>query len=149
MGFSVRVVTREEYDAWLTEMKPDPSASESPTPDAADLSGIVTEWGIELSSATSISGEVSIGLTNSGTMPHEFIVVRTDLTTEELLATVDSASNRLDEAMLNAAGEQPEFAPGEDKLLTLDLSPGKYIVLCNIAGHFSSGMYASLEILAN
>jgi uncharacterized cupredoxin-like copper-binding protein len=51
--------------------------------------------------------------------------------------------------MLDAAGEQPEFAPGEVKLLTLDLSPGKYIVLCNIAGHFSSGMYASLEILAN
>ena len=39
--------------------------------------------------------------------------------------------------------------PGEVKLLTLDLSPGKYIVLCNIAGHFSNGMYASLEILAN
>lgn len=149
MGFSVRVVTREEYDAWLTEMKPDPSASQSAAPDAADLSGTVKEWGIELSSATSTAGEVSIRLTNSGTIPHEFIIVRTDLTTEELLTKVDSASNRLDEAMLDAAGEQPEFAPGEVKLLTLDLSPGKYIVLCNIAGHFSSGMYASLEILAN
>jgi uncharacterized cupredoxin-like copper-binding protein len=145
----VRVVTREEYDAWLTEMKPDPSASQSPAPDAAGLSGIVKEWDIELSSATSIAGAVSIGLTNSGTVPHEFIVVRTDLTTEELLAMVDSASNRLDEAMLDAAGEQPEFAPGEVKQLTLDLSPGKYIVLCNIAGHFSNGMYAPLEILAN
>jgi uncharacterized cupredoxin-like copper-binding protein len=142
-------VTREEYETWLTEMKPDPSASESPASDAADLSGTVREWGIELSSARSTSGEVSIGLTNGGTIPHEFIVVRTELTTEELLATVDPASNRLDEAMLDAAGEQPEFAPGEVKLLTLDLSPGKYIVLCNIAGHFSNGMHASLEILAN
>jgi uncharacterized cupredoxin-like copper-binding protein len=149
MGFTVRVVTREEYDAWLIEMTPAPAPSESPVATETDLTAEVKEWAISLSGASTAAGEVTFGLTNAGNIPHEFIVVRSDVDGEALLEQVDPATSRLDEASLDAIGEQPEFSPGETKVLTLDLEPGRYVVLCNIAGHFSSGMYADLEITAN
>jgi cytochrome c oxidase subunit 2 len=149
MGFTVRVVTREEYDAWLVEMTPEPAPSESPVAVEADLTAEVKEWSVSLSGVSTAAGDVTFGLTNAGNIPHEFIVVRSELSGEELLGQVDAATSRLDEAALDAIGEQPEFSPGETKTLTLSLEPGKYVVLCNIAGHFSSGMYADLEITAN
>lgn len=149
MGFTVRVVTREEYDAWLLEMTPEPAPSESPVAVDADFTAEVKEWAITLSGASAAAGEVTFGLTNAGNIPHEFIVVRSDAGGEALLDQVDPATSRLDEAALDAIGEQPEFSPGEIKTLTLSLEPGKYVVLCNIAGHFSSGMYADFEITAN
>lgn len=149
MGFTVRVVTREEYDAWIKEMTPAPAPSESPVAVETDLTAEVKEWAISLNSTSTASGEVTFGLTNAGKIPHEFIVVRSEISGESLLDQVDAATGRLDEAALDAIGEQPEFSPGETKILTLDLAPGRYVVLCNIAGHFSSGMYADLEITAN
>jgi uncharacterized cupredoxin-like copper-binding protein len=114
-----------------------------------DLTADVKEWSISLSGASTAAGEVAFGLTNAGNIPHEFIVVRSELSGEGLQAQVDAATSRLDETTLDAIGEQPEFSPGETKTLTLSLEPGRYVVLCNIAGHFSSGMYADLEITAN
>jgi uncharacterized cupredoxin-like copper-binding protein len=149
MGFTVRVVTREEYDAWLVEMTPPPAPSETPVATETDLTAEVKEWAISLSGASTAAGEVTFGLTNAGNIPHEFIVVRSEIGGEALQAQVDPATSRLDEASLDAIGEQSEFSPGEMKVLTLDLAPGRYVVLCNIAGHFGSGMYADLEITAN
>jgi uncharacterized cupredoxin-like copper-binding protein len=143
------VVTREEYDAWIAEMTPEPAPSESPVAAETDLTAEVKEWTISLSGASTAAGEVTFGLTNGGKIPHEFIVVRSDVGGEALLDQIDPATSRLDEASLDAIGEQPEFSPGETKVLTLDLEPGRYVVLCNIAGHFGSGMYADLEITAN
>jgi heme/copper-type cytochrome/quinol oxidase subunit 2 len=100
MGFTVRVVTREEYDAWLIEMTPEPAPSESPVAVEADVTAEVKEWAISLSESSTAAGEVTFGLTNAGNIPHEFIVVRSGLSGEELLGEVDAATSRLDEAAL-------------------------------------------------
>ncbi len=149
MGFTVRVVTREEYDAWLAEMTPEPASSESPVAVDADILAEVKEWAISLSGTSAPAGEVTFGLTNVGNIPHKFIVLRSELSGEELLSQIDPASSRLDEAALDVIGEQAEFSPGKTKTLTLSLEPGRYVVLCNVAGHFGSGMHADLEITAN
>jgi hypothetical protein len=62
----------------------------------------VKEWAISLSGASTAAGDVTFGLTNAGNIPHEFIVVRSELSGEELLNQVDAATSRLDEAALDA-----------------------------------------------
>ena len=62
---------------------------------------------------------------------------------------VDPATNRLDEETLVSMGEQGEYAPGSPGGVTVDLPPGHYVVMCNIAGHYKNGMHADFEVVAN
>ncbi|MFI5123278.1 MAG: plastocyanin/azurin family copper-binding protein [Vicinamibacteria bacterium] len=39
-----------------------------------------------------------------------------------------------------------EVAGGADGTVTLDLDAGKYVIFCNLPGHYSSGMYGSLTV---
>ena len=121
--------------------------AKTPTPPSTGaIDGVQKEWAVEISSDLHTAGDVTFNLKNEGAIPHEFIVARSDKNAEELLALVDPATHRIDEAILDAVGEQPEYAPGESKTLTLNLTPGHYVVFCNIEGHYESGMRADLEI---
>jgi uncharacterized cupredoxin-like copper-binding protein len=42
--------------------------------------------------------------------------------------------------------ELGDLEPGESGQLTLDLTPGKYLLFCNEEGHFEAGMYAYLTV---
>jgi len=142
MRFSVKVVTPEEYESWIAANKPKPAADAT-----GPIEGTVKEWGIEISAAKHVAGSVAFNLANEGSIPHEFLVVRSDRPAADLLELVSPETNRLDEALLDVIGEQPEWEPGAPGAVTLDLSPGTYVVMCNIAGHFKNGMYADLEIV--
>jgi len=42
--------------------------------------------------------------------------------------------------------EQSELGPGKSASATFDLSPGKYVLICNLRGHYKDGMYTALEV---
>ena len=122
-------------------------AAKTPAPPATGaIDGAEKEWVVDISAKLHTAGDVTFNLKNEGSIPHEFIVARSDKSAEELLALVDPATHRIDEAVLDAIGEQPEYAPGELKTLTLNLTPGHYVVFCNIEGHYANGMHADLDI---
>ena len=122
-------------------------AAKTPAPPATGaIDGAEKEWEVSISSDLHTAGDVTFNLVNEGSIPHEFIVARSDKSAEELLALVDPATHRIDEAILDAIGEQPEYGPGESKSLTLNLTPGHYVVFCNIEGHYANGMRADLDI---
>ena len=52
--------------------------------------------------------------------------------------------NRVDEEKAGHLGEVSELDPGQSGELGIDLVPGKYILYCNIPGHFVSGMWTVL-----
>jgi uncharacterized cupredoxin-like copper-binding protein len=43
-------------------------------------------------------------------------------------------------------GEVAELDPGAGGSLTLTLPPGKYVLACNLPGHFDSGMWTVLTV---
>ncbi len=45
-----------------------------------------------------------------------------------------------------ALGEVADLEPGKDGTLTVSLPAGKYVLLCNLPGHFAGGMYATLDV---
>jgi uncharacterized cupredoxin-like copper-binding protein len=54
--------------------------------------------------------------------------------------------NRLDENAIKSLGEVSELDPGKSGTLTLDLTPGKYLLACNVPGHYMAGMWTVLTI---
>jgi hypothetical protein len=57
---------------------------------------------------------------------------------------------------MRIAGKLDAVAPGSTATLELDLSPGKFVLLCNIVervpggpvvSHYENGMYASLLVM--
>jgi uncharacterized cupredoxin-like copper-binding protein len=44
------------------------------------------------------------------------------------------------------AGEVEAFAPGSSGAGSFDVEPGNYVLFCNIAGHYTGGMYYSLTV---
>ena len=48
--------------------------------------------------------------------------------------------------MVDALGEVPERKPGQSGEITLDLTKGTYMLVCNIAGHYRAKMYTMLTV---
>ena len=51
-----------------------------------------------------------------------------------------------EEASGTVIGKIDEMSSGESASATFDLSPGKYVLICNISGHYKSGMYTAFEV---
>ena len=129
--------------------KPSESADGSESQDgdvvSNDITGSVQEWSVGISANEAYAGDVKFTMTNAGSIPHEFIVVKTDYKPGEIPL---GANNRFDEEGegVEAVGEIPEWAVGTTESVTLNLKPGAYQVLCNIAGHYKNGMYKPLTV---
>lgn len=110
-----------------------------------DITGSVNEWAVGTSAREAVAGDVKFTIKNQGTIPHEFIIVKTDFALGEIPLGPD---NRFDEEGegLSVPGEISEWNPGTTGTVTLKLDAGKYQLLCNIAGHYANGMYTQLTV---
>jgi uncharacterized cupredoxin-like copper-binding protein len=90
------------------------------------------------------AGKVKIGVRNVGTMEHSFEVLKTDVAPDKL--PVDGASAKARED--GKVGEIKSIAAGKSAAVTIDLVPGKYVFICNIAGHYQLGMHTGFTVEA-
>jgi uncharacterized cupredoxin-like copper-binding protein len=93
---------------------------------------------------TVAAGDVTFNVTNDGPATHEFVVVRTDLASDELPIASDGLS--VDEDTLQGVGEISQVDFGTTESATLSLAPGHYVFFCNIEGHYLGGMHTELEV---
>jgi uncharacterized cupredoxin-like copper-binding protein len=110
-----------------------------------DITGSVQEWAIGTSAHEALAGDVKFTIENQGTIPHEFIIVKTDFPLGKIPLGPD---NRFDEEGegLSVPGEISEWNPGTTGTVTLKLDAGNYQLLCNIAGHYANGMFTQLTV---
>jgi uncharacterized cupredoxin-like copper-binding protein len=90
------------------------------------------------------AGKVKIGVRNLGTMEHSFEVLKTDVPQDKLPVDGPSAKAKED----GKVGEIPSIPAGKSAAVTIDLVPGKYVFICNIAGHYQLGMHTGFTVEA-
>ena len=90
------------------------------------------------------SGTVTIVIHNRAPATHEFLVLRTDLAPEQLPIAADGLS--VDETKVGHAGEVSDVRAGTIETLKLKLRPGRYVLICNLEGHYLGGMHRSLIV---
>lgn len=110
----------------------------------ASVVGVVEhDFRISLSRTRLAPGPVVFRVTNRGPDAHELIVVRDrgDLPLRQDDMTIDE--ERLAKRILGAL--EPGAA-GDVRDLRLVLRPGKYVLLCNMYGHYMGGMHSVVTV---
>ena len=103
------------------------------------------EYSVSLSSKTIKAGKVHFEVKNQGGMPHEFVLFKTDLAANAL----PQKDGKVDEEAKGVEHIDPEvedIAPGQTKPLDAELSPGRYVAICNVPGHYQLGMHTAFTV---
>jgi uncharacterized cupredoxin-like copper-binding protein len=91
-------------------------------------------------------GPVTFEVTNkSSGIQHEFLVAPLSVALDKV--PYDETKGRVKEAALPGIKELGDLEPGKSGSMTLDLETGKYLLFCNLPGHFKSGMYRVLTVM--
>ena len=100
---------------------------------------------IEIDKAAIAGGDVVFNVANHAmTEEHEMVLVKLNSPGQEI--PVDSKKHRIEESQLEALGEVAGLKPSDTGSLQATLEPGTYMLLCNIKGHFESGMATKLTV---
>ena len=146
------VITAVALGACTTSASPStalPSAAASSAASAAASAGegaaveaTLTEFEVTLSPDTAPAGTVTFNVTNNGTQTHEFVVIKTDTPADELPVEDSTVS----EDGVEVVDEIEDLEAGATETLDVDLDAGHYVIICNVPGHYSSGMHMDFTV---
>jgi len=97
--------------------------------------------------ATAQAGKTTIEAPNEGSVEHELVLFKSNMNPAKLPtdANGDVDEEKLDE-VAEEAGEVPDVEAGDSKSGEFNLKPGKYVMFCNLPGHYAQGMYGTLTV---
>ena len=105
----------------------------------------MAKMGININPKAVPHGNVRFNVTNlASNLVHEVIVAR--ITDENQLLPYDQSRNKVDVEGVQTLGSVAEIDPNKSASLTLDLKPGKYLLYCNVAGHYMAGMWTVIDV---
>lgn len=125
---------------------------DSATPDDAHPMGFGSNGdmtmamvGVKADVDTVPAGTVTFQVTNtSKDIVHEMIL--SPIAADGKPLPYVTGDQRVDEDAAGHLGEVSELDPGATGALTVDLTPGKYILFCNIPAHFMDGMWTVITV---
>jgi uncharacterized cupredoxin-like copper-binding protein len=123
------------------------TSSDIPPPNllgGTTLTATEQDFMITLHSGSVGHGTVTFEVANDGPSKHQFVIFRTDLEPDKL----PLSNKQVDES--GQGVEQVDaiegIGPGEKESLQVELIAGHYVIVCNISGHYESGMRAELTV---
>ena len=116
---------------------------------------LLQEWTVVPDVESAPAGEVTFAAINAGSIPHKFVVARTDLA-PDALPTDDRGEVDAEGEGIAFIDELAEIEPTGSDEVTLDLEPGKYVLFCNLPpeetlhgghpSHYKQGMSAAFTV---
>ena len=108
--------------------------------------------GLSADQATVAHGTVSFLVTNGGTVNHEMVIL--PLPDSQGVGTrpiggdakIDEAGSLGEASNSNGKGAGKGVVPGASSWMTVTVPPGQYELVCNLASHYSAGMYTRLTV---
>ncbi len=97
------------------------------------------EWEVRVNPTTLTAGTVTIAVKNTGSSAHDLTVIKTDKAPDQLA----NDGSRVTEASL---GVSTAINPGQTGALSVNLSPGSYVFICNQPGHYPLGMRTAVTV---
>jgi uncharacterized cupredoxin-like copper-binding protein len=111
------------------------SEAEPAASGAADVNVAFGDMWIKADSPTVKAGKVSFGVKNEGATMHGLAIVP---------APAEVSGGMVDESTYVAKGA--DLDGGASETITADLKPGKYELICYMAGHYAAGQKMPFEV---
>lgn len=116
-------------------------ASSQTMSDEAELDFVLSDFKIQGPQSVD-SGLVRFNVANEGLAIHELVIVQTDTAVEAL--PMDAGV--VVETELDIIGDIAEIQGGETRSEAFMLDAGRYLLICNVPGHFTLQMVSELNV---
>jgi uncharacterized cupredoxin-like copper-binding protein len=113
-------------------------------PSGSQVVAEMSDYKIALNVTSVKAGTIKIGVRNLAAMEHSLEVLKTDVPQDKL--SVDGATAKANED--GKVGEIKSIPAGKSAAVTIDFTPGKYVIICNVAGHYLLGMHTAFTVEA-
>jgi len=121
---------------------PAPTAAPTAEPKTGPVAVSLTDIAIKLDQGWTSAGPVTFSIKNVGTVVHQLVVLKTDI-----------PQNQIPVGTTPGTVTQPGFVgttalinPGGSATLTLPLTSGNYVLLCNQPAHYLIGMHIGFKV---
>jgi len=98
------------------------------------------EFKVLPSSVTAKRGAVAFAVKNVGKVDHELVVLKTNVAPSKLPVKKGKAVEP------GRVGRIGPIKPGASRTLTLTLTAAKYVLLCNLPGHYQAGQRIGFRV---
>ncbi len=116
---------------------------------------ILKDFSVHPNAAQAKAGRLTFEAVNQGMSTHELVILRTNLRLSDLPRKEAKGQSGLapeylvdeNDDQIDIVDEIEEFPSGTSQKKTISLGPGRYVLFCNIPGHYDKGMRASIHIV--
>jgi len=126
-----------------------PTLEPTPEDEAAALDVSLVEFSVTVVPDAVPAGPARFTVTNDGDVAHQFLVIATDLAPAALPLTASGFAVDLEQLDVVATAESADgdetMVKEESVVVETDLVAGSYVLICNVPGHYESGMVATLS----
>jgi uncharacterized cupredoxin-like copper-binding protein len=117
-----------------------------PTPRGTPVNVRLEDFKVREDMAVVPAGTVSFRIINQGPTTHELNVIRTDRAPDKLPLQRDGLTVDQDAPGIDHLDEVEGLDIDDRRTLVLRLTPGHYVLYCNLEGHYLGGMHAALTV---
>jgi uncharacterized cupredoxin-like copper-binding protein len=117
-----------------------------PTPGGTPVNLLLEDFKVRQDAAVVPAGTVRFDIRNQGPTTHEVNVVRTDRAPDKLPLQRDGLTVNEDAPGIDFLDEAEGLDIDDRQTLVLRLTPGHYVLYCNLEGHYLGGMHAALTV---
>jgi len=104
----------------------------------------LTEWSVVVA-GTIKAGKTQITSVNTGVVQHEILIFKSNLAPSAY--PMDAKGDINEEGKgVTLVSDGENIDPAGSQVRQIDLTPGKYLFVCNIPGHFKAGMFTVVTV---
>lgn len=115
----------------------------APPASGVTIAVTLTDSAVRLSRSSAPAGTVTFNVTNGGSTRHEFVVLKTDLPQGQLPTDPAQPALVLEPGFLGKVAALQPHASGS---ITLTLTSGNYVLICNELAHYMIGMHSAFTV---
>jgi uncharacterized cupredoxin-like copper-binding protein len=102
----------------------------------------LSDFAVEADPTSASAGEVRFEIQNEGPSAHNFYVIKTDLPVDGL----PTEGGQVNEGEVEVVAETDEFEAGAGEEVEEELDAARYVLICNVPGHYELGMRTEFTV---
>jgi len=111
-----------------------------------NIAVVEKDFSIQATPPTVKGGLVDVTVANAGPSAHEFLIFRADQAPDALPTGSDGRVDESSDQITKVFDSGDNIAANGSKVFHAALTPGKYVMVCNLPGHYKAGMHEAFTV---